>query len=420
MKCYVLLGGFALVAALAGHPLLYAQELPDTLVGYTTIEGSVLDQTNRRPLEYVNVAVVGASIGTVTNADGAFILKVADTIPSRRLEISYLGYRTLTISFSDTDVKGATLYLQRMANTLPEVIVNAVNPLNLVKRAVAKIASNYSTTPNQLTGFYRETVRKRRTYIDVTEAVVRMYKTPYTDDVDGDRVQIYKGRRLVSPKVSDTLAVKLQGGPLLGVYVDAVKNPEMLFGDEALQDYKFTMEDPVMLDDRPHYVVTVEPNAVQPFPLYYGELYIDEQTLAFTKIELHFSMRDRAKITNVILRKKPFNLRFRPEEMTWLITYRTENGLSYINYVRNEMRFRCDWKRRLFATNYAIVSEMVVTDKQLTGVDPIPWRESFRERNILSDKVSDFYDENFWEGYNIIAPTESLQSAVDKLKKRYE
>ncbi|MGM9796255.1 MAG: hypothetical protein ACI3ZY_01500, partial [Parabacteroides sp.] len=29
---------------------------------------------------------------------------------------------------------------------------------------------------------------------------------------------------------------------------------------------------------------------------------------------------------------------------------------------RNEVRFKCDWKRKLFSSNYTVVSEMVVTD----------------------------------------------------------
>ncbi|MFW9624572.1 MAG: carboxypeptidase-like regulatory domain-containing protein, partial [Bacteroides graminisolvens] len=44
---------------------------------------------------------------------------------------------------------------------------------------------------------------------------------------------------------------------------------------------------------------------------------------------------------------------------------------------------------------------------------------AFHERNSLSDKVSNFYDENFWEDYNIIEPTESLENAVNKLKKKW-
>ena len=53
------------------------------------------------------------------------------------------------------------------------------------------------------------------------------------------------------------------------------------------------------------------------------------------------------------------------------------------------------------------------------GVAVIPYKLAFHERNSLSDKVSNFYDENFWEDYNIIEPTESLENAVNKLKKKW-
>lgn len=96
------------------------------------------------------------------------------------------------------------------------------------------------------------------------------------------------------------------------------------------------------------------------------------------------------------------------------------NGKSYLNYIRNEVRFKCDWKRRLFSTNYAMVSEMVVTDSKDQAVNAIPYKMSFKSSQSLSDKVSDFRDENFWGSYNIIEPTESLEKAANKLRKQQE
>lgn len=389
-------------------------------VDYVTISGVVKDQRTRRTLEYVNISVPGTSIGTVTNADGVFEIKVADSIRAQRLEISYMGYANQRIAISGEDMEGVMIYLRPNINTLPEVVVKAMDPLRLVKEAVGKIPANNSNRHNLLTGFYRETVRKRRNYINVAEAVVNIYKTPYSEDINNDRVQVYKGRQLVSPKRGDTLIVKLQGGPNGAIFGDVVKNRELLFGPEALRDYKFRMEAPVMLDERLHFVVSFEPQTVQPYPLFYGTLYIDEETLAFTQAEFSFNMKDRNKITNAILKRKPFNLRFKPEEITYLVTYKQENGFTYLNYMRNEIRFKCDWKRKLFSTNYSVVSEMVVTDKKTNGVSTIPYKEAFSSKTVLSDKVNSFYDENFWEGYNIIAPTESLESAVKKLKKQYD
>ena len=59
-----------------------------------------------------------------------------------------------------------------------------------------------------------------------------------------DRVQVLKGRRLLSQKVSDTLGVKLAGGPTLSIYVDIVKNQDALLDMETLNYYDFFMEEP--------------------------------------------------------------------------------------------------------------------------------------------------------------------------------
>lgn len=417
MKTELIKAAIALCLLFACSAILPAKNRknPD----YVTVSGVVKDQQTRKTLEYVNISIPGTSIGTVTNSEGGFTIKIADNIQAQRLEISYLGYMNQIVTLNGEDMENITVLLRSNANTLPEVVIRAMDPLKLVEEAVQKIPVNNSVSSNLLTGFYRETIRKRRNYINVTEAVVNVYKTPYSDDVDRDRVQIFKGRQLVSPKTGDTLIVKLQGGPISAVYGDVVKNRDLILGKEALRDYKFKMETPVMLDERPHYVVSFEPQAVQPYPLFYGKLYIDEKNLSFTQAEFSYNMKDRNKITNAILKKKPFNLRFKPEELSYLVTYKYENGYTYLNYMRNEIKFKCDWKRRLFSTGYTVVSEMVVTDKQLQNVTNISNKDAFKIKTILSDNVGSFYDENFWEGYNIIAPTESLESAVNKLKKQY-
>ncbi len=385
--------------------------------GFITVTGVVKDRESRKVLENANISVLGTSVSTVTNEDGVFSIKVGDSIQVRTIEVSFLGYRSQRVALQNQDMADVTVFLTPNATTLPEVLIRGINALDLVKRASAKIALNNSPANNMLTGFYRETIRKRRNYINVTEAIVNVYKTPYSEDVDRDRVQVYKGRQLLSPKTSDTLVVKLQGGPNYSIYMDVVKNRDVFFSEESIHDYRFYMETSTMLDERPHYVVGFEPQVDQPYPLFYGKMYIDEATLTFTQVEFNFSMKDRSKVVAAILRKKPFNLRFKPEEISYLVTYKTENGVSYLNYMRNSIRFKCDWKRKLFSTTYTVVTEMVVTDKRLNPLTGIPYRQVFRDTSVLSDKVNNFYDENFWEGYNIIAPSESLETAVTKLKK---
>lgn len=385
---------------------------------YFTVNGVVKDKITRKLLEYATVTVVDQNIGTVSNADGEFTLKIPKAARATFVECSHIGYYSFRIPVKGDHVAGVEVLLTPYAATLNAVIIRGWDARYLMQEAVNKIAENYSASTSQLTGFYRETVQKRRHYINISEAVIDMYKTAYTENTTFDRVQVLKGRKLLSPKASDTLAVKLLGGPNLSIFVDIVKNPDVLLDKETLSYFSFKMEDMTQINGRDQYVVAFEPQIVRPYPLYVGTFYIDKESLTFTRAEFRLDMTDRNKASEMILKKKPFGLRFRPEEVAYVVSYQERGGVSYLSYIRNEIKFRCDWRRRLFSTGYGIVSEMVVTDVTMQPVSAISRKQAFRSDQVLSDKVLDFYDEDFWGAYNIIEPTESLESAVAKLKKQ--
>ena len=132
-------------------------------------------------------------------------------------------------------------------------------------------------------------------------------------------------------------------------------------------------------------------------------------------------MRDWRKAAEYMLVRKPLGLRFRPKQLSMTIGYTTDSdGITRMSYLRNEMRFNCDWKRRLFASTYTAVSEMVVTDMLAAGHDAKrpKGRSSFGLKDRFYDRVEYFDDPDFWADYNIIEPTASLEHAIDRLKKK--
>ena len=415
-RMYFLFGYLMTALLLLSSYPLQAQEEGN----YFIVSGTVKDKQTKKKLEYVNISVPGTNVGTITNSDGEFTIKVQDSLQAKVVEISHIGYYNYRISLTGNDMVDENVMLTQNANVLEEVVVRAHDPRMLVEEAMNRIGKNYSEKPTLLTGFYRETAQKGKRYINISEAIIDVYKTPYDEDASRDRVQIFKGRALLSQKASDTLIVKLLGGPNLSLYVDIVKNPDILLDKTTLGYFSFRMEESVVMDNRSQYVISFQPQAILPYALHYGKLYIDKESLAFTRAEFNLNMEDRDKATSAILKKKPAGLRFRPVEVSFLVTYKQVNGKSYLNYIRNEVRFKCDWKRRLFSTNYAMVSEMVVTDSKDQAVNAIPYKMSFKSSQSLSDKVSDFRDENFWGSYNIIEPTESLEKAANKLRKQQE
>ncbi|MDR0758095.1 MAG: carboxypeptidase-like regulatory domain-containing protein [Tannerella sp.] len=387
--------------------------------GYFTVSGIVKDARSKKEVEYVNVSAVGTNIGTVTNEDGVFQLKLSNATVAKEIELSCIGYYNARIAITGRDMKEQTYLIIPESFHLSEIeIFSWKNPRDLIRAALDKLPDNYPVQPNMLTGFYRETIQKRRKYINISEAVIQVYKSPYTTNASSDRVRILKGRKLVSPKVSDTLHVKLLGGPNMAAYVDIVKNPDILLDAEMLQYFSYRMGETTSINGQLQFVVHFEPQAALPYPLYSGTFYIDRETLSFTRAEFSMDMKDKLKVIDLILKEKPAGLRFTPEEVSYIVTYKQRDGKTALNYICNKIRFKCDWKRRLFATSYTVVSETVITDSRAENVEKIPAREAFSMRQSLSQEVSAYFDDDFWGAYNIIEPTESLENAVNRLMKQ--
>jgi len=190
---------------------------------------------------------------------------------------------------------------------------------------------------------------------------------------------------------------------------------------EMLLDCNLRMELPTAIDNRLHYVIGISPKRFTIQTIMGGLLYIDKETLAITRAELELDVSDWRKAADYMLVRKPLGLHFRPKKLSVTVGYETDQqGVTRMNYVRNEMRFNCDWKRRLFASPFTTVSEMVVTNRLQHGkaAKKPRGRSSFGIRDRFYDKVEYFEDPDFWADYNIIEPSESLEHAIGKLKKR--
>ena len=386
---------------------VYAQQM--------VVSGSVVDDKTGEALRQVSVSAGRVSV--VTNEDGDFTLKLSEK--PEKISISHVGYKTRYLNVTKGQSENLKVRLRPATIQLREIVVVNEDPRELVETAISKIPENYSMVPEMLKGFYRETAMKRKHYIYVAEGVEDMYKTPYDRSINRDRVAIVKGRRLLSQKSSDTLGIKVMGGPVQAVLMDLVKNRDFLLNKEEMDAYRFTMGVPEYINDRQQYVIYMEPSWITEYALYHGKIYIDCERLAFTRIELELDMSDKEKATKTMLVKKPLGVKFKPRELTSVVDYRYDDGVTRISYLKNTFRFNCDWKKRLFATSFTATCEMVVTDSSSSDIHPIGSRSSFDSRDSYYDKVEYFLDPDYWSSYNIIEPSESLDKAIQKLVSKY-
>lgn len=411
--------------------------LPSMLMAQRTVRGIVSDSNTGSVIANAEVRTQHG-VGVVTNSDGVFTLH-ADSLDTFFV-ISMMGYQSQRINISGNAKSGSTkpirFKLTPQARVLGEVLV--MSPENVLQAAIANISDNFPGQTELLQGFYRETVRKRKTYVSVTEAVCELYKRSYErKSTSGDRVRIVKGRSLVSQRAKDTLSVHVEGGPAEAVVLDLVKNRDFLLDETELQLYKLDMQLPEMLDGRQQIVIGFTPNGTSLVEksamtsvenirrgMHFGKFFIDKETLTFSRIEINLDCHDEYEATSAMLRKKPRGMRFHPNSLLTEVVYSRMGDKSRISYIRSTYDFGCDWKKRGLFVDYLVTSEMVITQYTSQQPDGLPitrlpegWKD-FNKNDDLSSKLSSFLDPDFWKNYNIIEPTESLEKAVNKLKKR--
>jgi hypothetical protein len=382
-----------------------------------TISGTVRDARNNRPLPYATMYIPGTYMGTVANADGFFSFKIKSDVTAQYFLISYMGFEVGRFSIRDYSGKNSNFTLNPHVVPLQEVTFRPMNPRDLVLTSLKRISNNYPQETYNLTGFYRETIRQRRDYLSVAEAVIDVHKETYNQRSSDDMVRILQGRKSGSVKPADTLIVKLQGGPQVAMMLDIVKYNHIVISEQTIDHYNYELLDLVIIDDKPMYVVGFKPRVVMPYPLFEGKLYICNQTMAITMADFGYDLSDKQKAAAEFIRKKPATLRFEPLNTRYLVRYQQIGNQYFVNYIRSDLEFAVDWKRRIFRTRYDLMFELAVMDRTNANVLPIARREAFRNSNILSDMVPVYFTDDFWGEYNYIQPDVSIEEAINKLNR---
>ena len=413
----VLLLAFGAQTAFAGNLFNKKKNAQQDLV---TIKGKVIDAATRAPLVFASVAVKESNVGIVTNIDGEFTLKIGDLATSKNLEISFLGYKNKIIPLSDLKDNGYKNVIELESAPIPikEIIVKPLDPLTIIEKAISNIDKNYESVPNLMTAFYRETIRKNRTYVSIGEAVVEIFKAPYENDVRFDGARIYKGRKGSDVEKMDTVLFKLQGGPVSVLELDIVKNSESILTREAMQNYNYTLSGVIEIDNKPHYVIDFIQKPSVEMPLFMGTMYIAMDSYAITEAEFGFNLSNKEAAQSIFIRKKPLGMKVTPEIATYRTKYREQNGKWHFEYSRAEVKFKVDWNKKLFNTYYTTMSEIAVTDRTDQEVIKFAGKDKIKYTDVFSEKVGAFTDKEFWGDYNVIEPDQSIESAIRRLSKK--
>jgi hypothetical protein len=383
---------------------------------YNTYRGKVMGKLNNFPLAYADITVEGENTSTVSNSHGEFVIKISKESKAENIIISHLGYKNLLVPISRLKHRHNLLRVEPVAVVLNQVYIHPGPVDQIVRNVLENIGKNYPQKPYQMTGFYREFIKKRNHYVSLSEAVVGIYKASYKSLLN-DQIRIIKGRKGTNVKRMDTLLFKLQGGPATGLLLDIIKNPYVLLNGNMLLRYKFNLINEVRKNDHIYYVIQFEPINKTGVPLYSGKFYIDVNSYALASADFYLELDNPAAAAKLFIKKKPFGAKVTPTSAHYIVNYHEQNGKWYFNYAKGEVIFKIKWKRHLFSSVYATTFEMAITDREDREVVRYKPAERFKRNQIFSETVQAFSKKDYWGKYNYIEPNQSIASAIRKFKR---
>lgn len=394
-------------------PITLAQQ------SFKEVTGSVRDAETNDVVKAATITIAGTNLSTISNAEGAFLIKIPEDLNASILIVRAVGYDEKRIKIPTNTKKEVKIELASSVISLDATQITSFSSAKeLVKRVFEDRQKNYLASKTVMTAFYRETIKKRNRNASLTEAVVNIYKESYGDS-NKDQIKLLKSRKDTDYSRLDTITLKLQGGPFSTLYVDLMKYPEYIFTPETMKAYTFRFGKVTEIDGQTVYVVRFKQRAEILSPLYEGQLYIGSTSLALVKATYALSLDNTKEVNEMFVKRKPADVYVKPREIKYEVNYREKNGTWYYGYSKADLSFEVKKRRRFFKSIYSLSCEMAVTDWE-TARNPAQWTQegNINEDIIMANYRSGFADPEFWGEYNVIEPEKSIESAIKKIQRK--
>jgi len=378
------------------------------------IEGKITDAGTGEAIAFATVGIKNQSLGTSSNAEGFFSLKVPATVafPEFTVTVSCIGFETFYLKNPGDNL---VISLVSSSIRLKEVLVLSkdLRPEKIVQRSFSNIKKNYNTRPFVYKSFYRHYCKDDSVYGRLIEAAVDIYKRKgyklqppspgYKEEVQVTQLR----RSFDNSKVRDTHLpfalfsvmgvdpVSYQATVRPGVF-DIIKKYEVSTLRRNLRLFDFSLDGLSEYDGTEVYKISyalkkdtiVLKSGMKVNLKQSGVLYITTKGYAIVKSE--FTQVTPAETVRAFSIYKKYNGKYyHHHTMREGYTFNTHDHYSHTSHV-----------------------ELMTSDIRLKDYVPFKGKEPGRE-GLLN--IS--YDSTFWKNYNTLKATPLEESIVTDLQK---
>jgi hypothetical protein len=445
------------------------------------LKGKVSDFLTFTPIESASVYVDKSTVGTISNMDGKFSLRVPAALVNDTLVISSIGYKSFKVLVSDFD-PAVDIFLEEDTASLDEVLIIAeTRPKtgnDIVLRAIEDLADNLPEQPYLQKGFLRHKERNTKEYKWLIESAITLYDSSYASGAKKNlKINVDETRKSYDLREVDSLfayysylkntiprfntkskamrrdTIKTQ------TLVDAIRwndtrtngldilfrgrlnlirnavDKGALFGEDVLSTHQFKLDTVQVINDRRIYKIAISKGldfaGLKTDRVYNegfepnGWIYIYWDTFAIKKIEYNLvaaSDKQRARSKSLLGTYENHKL---------IITYMEYQDKMYPNYMYYESpkllnlgdRSSEAWKK---------TKEQLAREKEeqfYYAVQEILFTEIIQDPVLITDALATKewsedifsprpYNEDFWSDYNVLLESEEEDQLIRDLSNR--
>ena len=351
-----------------------------------TVEGLIIDK-DKYSIPYAAVSVLSKSIGTASNDDGGFVLKLTQENLNDIITVSTLGFKTFTIKVQDF------LKLEEKIITLVEDVVSLdeitlVNYNSFIKAGLRNLKNTTQTKGHQLNILYRRFSNENGVSRFLVEHYLKVYDRGPTSE-KFDQIEIVESR-----KSNDYRFVKKKQTFHAAVMI-AKQNP--LRKRIYRNDYKWEVIDDTSYDGEE--VIVVEGKEKEN-PKRWIKLYIGVDTKGIYKLE-------NSTHNAVYIYKKN-------KEGKLVLSYHNREYVFYekvTTYMKKLLKLKSN-EMKLSYRHEAIVLGVEDNRKKIRVSDNIINRKDIGDYNIK-------YNADFWKNINLPPDSKFYKLSANQLEKLF-
>ena len=348
------------------------------------INGTVLDHTNK-PVAQAHLSVLGTTIGTVTNSEGKFHLKIPKEYCTSMLAASYIGYTTNQYQLDCKKADKIKIILSERLVLLNEVSITALSANQIMANVIGNLNKNFQINHVNYNIFSRNTLKIGHKPFMLAEYAFDLYHGSKTKPMFNIIKIRGKGFGKLGKKHFEEerlISIFKTGSHMMLRYTPAfLKNKKM-------KKYTYELIDEQLIDDEPYYILSISSNDFD------GEIWVQKESFGISYL------------------KEVYHNTTAPNKFWKYESYYTQDGDKwYFKFATEHYTIKLKKENVILQ----VEQQTVATNRTLSRVF-----DKSEEMGSMVQMLKDFkgdFDDGYWENQNYI-PLDSLFR--DSLKKELE